>query len=115
MPIPDYQSILLPMLELSGDGKEHRLKDARDSLADQFALTSEERREKPPGKPYFVFGNRVGWARHYLVKAGLLKSTRRGYFRITERGLDLLQTKPDKLDSKRLKAYPEFAAFVNRS
>jgi restriction system protein len=111
MTIPDYQAIMLPLLELIGDGEEHSLRETIEALSDQFALTDEERRELLPSGRQPTFDNRVGWARTYMKKAGLLKSTRRGYFRITERGLDVLDQQPPEIDNAYLRQYPEFVAF----
>jgi restriction system protein len=111
MAIPDYQSIMLPLLQLAGDQKEHSLREAIDALADEFNLTDEERRELLPSGQQATFDNRVGWARTYLKKAGLLKSTRRGYFQVTERGLGVLDQNPPEINSAFLKQFPEFVEF----
>ncbi|MGD8466559.1 MAG: restriction endonuclease [Anaerolineae bacterium] len=111
MAIPDYQSIMLPLLELAGDGEEHSLRDTIETLADQFDLSDEERRELLPSGRQPTFDNRVGWARTYMKKAGLLESTRRGYFRITKRGVGVLEEHPATIDNAYLKKYPEFVEF----
>ena len=111
MVIPDYQSIMLPLLELAGDAEEHSLRDAIETLADQFDLSDEERQDLLPSGRQPTFDNRVGWARTYMKKAGLLESTRRGYFRITKRGLGVLEEQPAKIDNAYLKQYPEFVKF----
>jgi len=98
MPIPDYQSLMLPVLKLAADSAEHRFRDAVDILADEFALTDEERNELLPSGSQAVFTNRAGWARSYLKRAGLLSTPRRGYFTMTEHGLSLLAEKPEKLN-----------------
>ena len=72
MAIPDYQSIMLPLLKLVSDGQEYKMRDVTDKLADHFNLTEEERQEPIPSGTQALFYNRVGWARTYLVKAGLL-------------------------------------------
>ncbi|MBW2087325.1 MAG: winged helix-turn-helix domain-containing protein [Deltaproteobacteria bacterium] len=83
MAIPDYQSIMLPLLKLAGDDNEHFLHDAIDVLANEFHLSDEERKELLPSGQQEVFRNRVGWALTYMKQAALLKATRRGFFRIT--------------------------------
>ncbi|MEW5706516.1 MAG: winged helix-turn-helix domain-containing protein [Actinomycetota bacterium] len=98
MAIPDYQTIMLPLLEFAGDEKEHSLREAVDVLADKFGLTSDERKELLPSGRQTVFDNRVSWARTYLKKAGLLVSPRRGYFSISHRGLEVLKEKPQRID-----------------
>lgn len=91
MAIPDYQSIMLPFLKLAGDKAEHSLREANDILAQEFQLTDDEKKELLPSGQQEVFLNRVGWARTYLKKSGLVNSTRRGYFKITDKGLDVLK------------------------
>lgn len=109
--IPDYQKIMLPLLKYAGDGQEHYIHDAIEYLADEFKLSEDERGELLQSGRQAVFDNRVGWARTYLKKAGLLESTKRGYFRITERGLKVLEDGPAKIDVKYLKQFPEFVQF----
>lgn len=112
MSIPGFDELMLPLLELTGDGAEHSMQEAVDRLAERFGLTDEERNMLyPSGKKTPMFPDRIGWARTYLKKAGLLEDTRLRHFRITERGLALLAERPDRIDVKYLKRYPEFAAF----
>jgi len=111
MPIPDYQSIMLPLLKFASDKAEHSLRDAIESLADDFNLTDSERKELLPSEQQAVFDNRVGWARTYMKKAGLLESTRRGFFKLTARGQEVLAKKPSRIDAKFLKQFPEFCEF----
>ena len=73
MAIPDYQSLMLPLLEMLGDNQEHKIKDIRNQLADQFGLTQEERSLQSPNSTNFVFSNRVGWAKTYQKNAGRIK------------------------------------------
>ncbi len=108
MAIPDYQTIMLPLLKFLIDEKEHSLREAIDALADQFHLTAEERRELLPSGNQAIFDNRVGWARTYMKKAGLLNSTRRGYMCITDRGLSVLEQNPQKIDVTFLLQFEEF-------
>ena len=86
MPIPDFQSIMLPMLVLASDGKDHVLRDAAENLSEHFGLTDAERAEQLPSGMQPVFNNRIGWARTFLKQAGLLESPRRGTFKISEVG-----------------------------
>lgn len=111
MAIPDFQSIMLPLLKLSSDGNVHYIHDAVDQLADRFSLTEEERSRLLQSGRQPIFYNRVGWARTYLKKAGLLKDPRRGYFQITEKGRSVLEENPDKIDMKYLKRFPEYIKF----
>ena len=111
MPIPDYQSIMLPLLKFLGDKKEHYLRDAIDYLSKIFGLTDEEYKELLPSGQQAVFDNRVGWARTYLKKAGLVESTKRAYFKITDRGLKVLKDNPKEINIKFLEQFPEFIEF----
>lgn len=113
--IPDYQSIMLPLLKYAGDKNEHHIRDAIEQLANEFDLTEEERKELVPSGQQLTFDNRVSWAKTYLKKAGLVESTRWGYFRITERGFSVLEDRPDKINMKYLERYPEFTEFRNSS
>ena len=106
--IPDYQSIMLPLLKITGDKKEHTLQEARDSLAKYFKLTEEEILRLLSKSKHQIFNNKVGWARTYLKKAGLLDYTQKAHFKITDRGLKVLQEKPSKINRKYLKRFPEF-------
>ena len=114
MSIPDYQTVMLPLLKLAEDGREHRFRDAVEQLAIQFQLTDGERSELLPSGTAPLFDNRVGWARTYLKQAGLLGSEKRGTFTITERGRSLLARRPDHIDIGLLNQYEEFRAFRTR-
>ena len=114
MAIPDYQTLMLPVLKLASDGKEHKFSQAVEELANEFRLTTEERNELLPSGSQAVFNNRVGWARSYLKQAGLLASPKRGIFTITPKGTDLLSTNPTRINASTLEKYPEFIEFRNR-
>ena len=111
MAIPDYQSVMLPLLKFIGDGKERSLREAIEHLGGEFDLSDEERKELLPSGQQATFDNRVGWARTYMKKAGLVETTRRGYFQITQRGLDVLQQNPPEINVVFLKQFPEFIKF----
>ena len=112
MTIPDYQSVMLPLLEIVSDDKEHNIREIIDRVAEKFQLNEEERRELLPSGRQAALDNRVGWARTYLKKADLLDAPKRGYVRITERGHKVLGEKPERIDAKFLRRYPEFVDFV---
>jgi len=114
MSIPDYQTLMAPLLQHVSDGVERRFRDTVDELAESLSLSQEERSELLPSGRQAVFRNRVGWARTYLVQAGALKSTRRGYFKITDRGLQLLKDNPHRIDNSILETFDEFQEFKNR-
>lgn len=114
MAIPDYQTIMLPLLKFASDEKEYSIHEAIKVLADQFKLTPAERKELLPSGQQEVFANRVGWARTYLKKAGLLETPKRSILKITGRGKKLLLTNPSKVDNKLLTQYDEFKSFRKR-
>jgi restriction system protein len=111
MPIPDYQTCMLPFLRFLEDGEEHSLREAEESLAAHFNLSAAERAELLPSGQQGIFKNRIGWARTYLKKAGLLESPKRAVFQITERGKQTLATNPLRIDAKFLEQWPEFMEF----
>jgi restriction system protein len=111
MAIPDYQTIMLPLLKFLSDQQEHSTREAIDFLANKFNLTPEERRELLPSGQQAIFDNRVGWARTYLKKAILIGSSKRGYLQITSRGLETLSKEPKKIDVNFLTQFKEFNEF----
>ena len=111
MAIPDYQSIMLPLLRFVADGDEHSLREAIDGLGEKFGLTNAERNELLPSGQQPTFDNRVAWARTYMGKAGLLEATRRGYFQITQRGREVLAKNPTEINVKFLEQFQEFIEF----
>lgn len=111
MSIPDYQSLMLPLLKLTSDGQEHHFPDLLNALAAEYKLTDSETRELLPSGSQFLFANRVGWARTYMKKAGLLSAPKRGVVQITERGKQVLKKNPDRIDNTVLRQFPEFLEF----
>lgn len=109
--IPDYQTLMLPLLKLVADGREYKLSDTVETLAQQFRLSDKERSELLPSGQTFVFGSRVGWARTYLKKSGLLDAPKRGIITITKRGKDVLKENVSEINVKYLKKFPEFLEF----
>ena len=114
MPIPDFQTIMLPLLRAMSDGQEHSIQELTDRLAKEFSLSEDELRELLPSGKQTIFYNRVGWARTYLSKTGLLEMTRRSYYHITDRGRQVLSTNPPQIDIKFLKQFPEYVEFRER-
>ena len=108
MPIPGYQTIMLPLLKFMGDQKEHHLSEIIDYLANEFRLSDEERRRLFPSGNDIMFDNRVKWARLYLSKAGLLETTGKGYRKITKNGLEVLSQSPSRIDNKYLEQLPKY-------
>ncbi|SHJ14569.1 restriction endonuclease [Desulfofundulus thermosubterraneus] len=111
MAIPDFQSLMLPLLKIASDGQEHGISECHDALIEQFGLSEEEVRELLPSGRQTRFRNRIGWALTHLKKAGLLEGIGRGKFRITQRGLETLKENPSHVDVKYLERFPEFREF----
>jgi len=111
MAIPDYQSLMLPVLEEVSDQREYKIREIIEKLAKRFHLTEEERKELLPSGRQSIFDNRVAWAKTYLKKAGLLDSPKRALIVISTRGLEVLKKKPEKINVKFLKQFPEFIEF----
>src|SRR6266853_5246605 len=115
MAIPDYQTVMLPILKIAGDGQEHRISDVVDQLARDFKLTEEERQQLLPSGKQTTFANRVHWAKTYLGQAGLLEATKRAHFRITDRGRKMLAQGPSRIDNEYLSQFTEFIQFRERN
>jgi restriction system protein len=113
--IPDYQKLMLPLLKLLSDSNEHKYRDLIEKLAIEFQITDDERKELLASGNQAIFDNRVGWAKTYLKKAGLIESPQRAIFKITEIGHDTLAKNLDNIDAKYLKQFPSFLEFQNAS
>jgi restriction system protein len=113
MPIPDYQTLMLPVLRLAASG-ETRALDLVEPIAKEFGLSADEREELLPSGRQRVLHNRIHWAKFYLFKAGLVEQTERGRFVATAAGRELLARNPSRIDNNVLRGYPSFVAFVDR-
>lgn len=112
MAVPDYQSLMLPLLQFAArKGTEISTSEAVEALAKELGLTEDDLREMLPSGVQPTFVNRVGWAATYMKKAGLLETTRRGFYQITDRGRDLLEKQPKTINVELLRQYPEFREF----
>ena len=110
MAIPNFQTIMLPLLQLASDGKAHNVVIATEKLAQSFNLTEDEKLDLiPSGSPRFY--NRVSWAKTHLKKAGLINYPQRGYFQITNKGCDVLKEKPSEINMKYLMRFDEYVEF----
>ena len=87
MPIPDYQTLMLPLLRTLADGRERSVREARERIATEFGLSEEELRQTVPSGKKLLFADRLSWATTYMKQVGLLASPHRGVYRITPRGL----------------------------
>ena len=112
MAVPDYQSVMLPLLRFAAEKEtEISTSEAVEALAKELGLTEDDLKEMLPSGIQATFVNRVGWASTYMKKAGLLETTRRGFYQITDRGKELLKKQPKTINVKLLKQYPEFLEF----
>jgi restriction system protein len=114
VPIPDYQSLMLPVLTASANG-EVRIGLIVEHLAETLGLSPEERSELLPSGKQTVFSNRAHWAKSFLSKAHLIDISRRGHFKISSRGEAFLRTKPKQIDNKLLMQFEEFRQFRDRA
>ena len=114
MPIPDFQTVMLPLLKLAAE-KEWRISDAVERLSDEYQLSQEERAALLPSGRQTTIRNRIAWAKSYLIKAGLLDPTRRGHFFISQLGLKVLSNPPDRITIKYLSQFPKFQEFRKAS
>ncbi|TAV81568.1 restriction endonuclease [Rhizobium leguminosarum] len=114
MPIPDYQTLMLPVLRISAEG-EARVPEAASKIADELGLSTEEREEMLPSGRQRLLHNRIHWAKFYMTRAGLIDSPARGRFVISDAGNKLLKTNPVAINVETLKTYPSFVDFYNAS
>ena len=113
--IPDFQTLMRPLLELHADGGEKTQEELREWLARRFELTEEDLAERLPSGTARTFVNRVAWASTHMKEAGLLNKPRRGISRITERGLNVLGDHTERIDMSVLEQFPEYMEFRTRS
>ena len=114
MPIPDFQSLMRPLLEAHADGKEYLNRDLVAQLGEQFGLTEEERREMLPSGGARLFDNRIGWAKSHITQAGLLIAPRRAISVITDQGREALRIHPERIDLRVLNGFEVYREFRNR-
>lgn len=114
MSVPDYQSMMTPLLNLLADGREWKWSQAKEEAASQFGLSEEQRSEMLPSGRQTIFDNRIGWAATYLSQAGLVERPARGFLRITQRGRQSLDS-GSRVDTAYLRQFPEFEAFRSRA
>ena len=112
--IPDFQSFMRPVLEFSAAHDSFKLREIYPVLADQFNLTDSERKEMLPSGKQQTYKNRIGWAKTYLYKAGLLKRIKRGEFRISNEGQKLLKHHTGKITIAILSQYEGMQEFQSK-
>lgn len=114
MPIPDFQTLMLPLLELLHDGKDRTMREVTESLASNFKLTDDERQELLPSGKQSIFSNRVAWAKTHLKSAGLIDNREWGIVSITDDGRKVLAQKPAMVNMKFLKQFPAYLKFTSQ-
>ena len=115
MAVPDFQTLMLPLLKLASDGQQHSLSEAIEQMAKEFQLSHEDQAELLPSGQQRLY-NRIGWARTYLKKAGLLQTVGPGRFKVTDRGQEVLASQPTTINVAFLESkFPEMLAFRARS
>jgi restriction system protein len=114
MAVPDFQTIMLPLLKAAEDGEEHSGHEFLEKLSKYFELGDEDLNELLPSGKQTRFYNRVGWARTYLIKSKLMEMPKRSLYRITERGKEVLKSNPNRIDMNYLKRFPEYIAFKEK-
>ena len=113
--IPDFQTIMLPLLKEISNRNEFTAKDVNSNLSKYFNLTDDELQEMLPSGKQAVFVNRVAWAKAHLKIAGLLESPKRGSFKITPKGLEVLNQNPEIINLKFLKTLPDYIEYLESS
>jgi restriction system protein len=114
MAVPDYQTLMLPLLQLAGEGRQ-TIKECVPAIVQRFDLTEEDVGEMLPSGRQVTLLNRMHWAKTYLAKAGLLAPIKRGVFEITAEGQALLARRPERIDNRTLDEFGDFAAWRTRS
>jgi restriction system protein len=113
MAIPTYEDLMLPILRILQDKKEHAYRELVESLAKEFQLTDEEKERRIPSGQQTYLQNRTGWARTHLKKSGFVEYVNRGVYRITTKGLTILQDNPQRIDNKFLRQFTEFVEWFD--
>src|SRR4051812_8022050 len=113
--VPDFQTLMRPLLVAVQDGEAHPIKAVRQQLAEEFGLTPDDLAEELPSGRARTFPNRVGWATTYLYRCRLLERPKRSIYRITDRGRDVLAANPDRVDLKTLSQFPESPTSVKEA
>jgi restriction system protein len=113
--IPDFQTLMRPVLAHLSDGTPRRSRDVKDAMADQFNLSDADRAELLPSGRQRTIDNRVGWALTYLSQAGLVARPARGIVQITDEGRAALAANPTRVDMRTLEDYPSYREFKERT
>ena len=114
MSVPEFQNFMLPILNVFNDKKIHTIKECKEMIIKYFLLTEDDVKEVVPSGKQTLVENRVYWSLTYLKKSLLIETITRGKYKITERGIDLLKTNPERIDIKLLSQYKEYRIFSNQ-
>jgi len=114
MSIPDFQSVMLPLLEVLADGQVRAMRDITDALVTRFGLTDHEKQQRLPSGQQTVFSNRVAWAKTHMKMAGLIDNPSRGSVKISPLGQDVLGQHPSRIDMTFLRRFPSYVAFKKK-
>jgi restriction system protein len=115
MGIPSFEYFMLPILQKIEDGKEYYFRDIMEKIIRDTKLTEEERKKLLPSGSTLLVNSRIGWARTYLIKAGLIGKTKKGYLIISKTGSELLKTNPKEINLKILNQYEDFKNWRSKS
>lgn len=107
--IPDFQTIMLPLLKAFQNGKEKTSKELREEMVSHFNISEDEQKEKIPSGKQPLYYNRVAWAIAYLKMADLISSPARAVYTITEEGKKVLENPPEKITINFLKQFDSFS------
>jgi len=113
--VPDFQWWYLPLLQQLADGQAHRMADLYERLADVAGLSEDDRAQRLPSGAQLTYRNRIGWARSFMNKAGLVASPGRALVQITDRGRKAMASNPDHIDNRYLRQFPEFVEWMRQS
>jgi restriction system protein len=114
MPVPDYESLMLPVLTAVQDGRPRPIKEVRDVVASSLGLTAEDRSLTIPSGSR-LFDSRVHWSVTYMSQAGLIRRPKRGVVELTARGREVLDSNPADINNRLLSQFPEFLEFISRA
>jgi restriction system protein len=114
MAVPDYQSLMRPLLRRAEAGDETYISALVDEIANELHLSEADAAQLVPSGRQTVLSNRLHWAKTYMQRAALLQSTRHGYFRITDRGRQALSEGPERIDNAYLSRFQEFVDWKNK-
>jgi restriction system protein len=114
MAVPDFQSLMLPVLRAAADG-DISAPDLRSRIAAELRLTEADLAEMLPSGRQTTFANRTAWANVFLQRAGLLEKVSRGVYRISTEGRQVLAGRPERVDMRFLERYPAYVEWRQRS